>query len=251
MELLVVGAGTMGRWFAAAVDDTVDGVAFLDRDRSAAETAADAMGGRAVDAAAPEEYDVVCVAVPMPAAPDAVAAHGGAAERAVVDVAGVMEPTVEAMRTHAPGRERASLHPLFAPRNAPGNVAVVADERGPTVEELLAALAARGNRLVETTPTEHDEAMETVQASAHAAVLAYALVAEEVPDGFHTPVSEALGKAVASVTGDDPRVYADVKGTFDGADAVADAARRIAAADREEFERLYRSAGEHAGDEKR
>lgn len=247
MDLLVVGAGTMGRWFAEAVAETVDEVTFADRDPDAAAEAAAAFGEGA-DAVTADSvpdrgpFDAVCVAVPLPAVADAIARYADLAERAVLDVTGVMEPAVEAMEAHAPDRERASLHPLFGPDNEPGTVAVVVQESGPTVDRLLGAVEARGNDLLETTPAEHDEAMESVQARAHAAVLSYALAAGDVPEAFHTPVSRRLAEAVADVTGGNPRVYADVQDAFDGAGDVATAARRIADADRDAFEELYAEA---------
>jgi prephenate dehydrogenase len=104
-------------------------------------------------------------------------------------------------------------------------------------------LAAAGNHCFETTSEEHDRAMETVQAAAHAAVVAYGLAAESVRPEFATPVSEDLSDLVRTVTGGEPRVYADIQATFDGAAAVAAAAERVAAADAEEFAALYHEAG--------
>jgi prephenate dehydrogenase len=124
---------------------------------------------------------------------------------------------------------------------------VVADAPGPVTEALLADLRASGNHLFETTPAEHDEAMETVQASAHAAVLAYSLAARTVREEFETPVSRRLDDLVADVTGGNPRVYREIQETFAGADRVADAARRIADADATAFERLYRDAAGSPG----
>ncbi|MFD1526131.1 prephenate dehydrogenase, partial [Halolamina salina] len=132
-----------------------------------------------------------------------------------------------------PDRERASLHPLFAPERAPGNVALVADAVGPTLSPLLDALRAAGNELFETTPAEHDEAMSTIQAKSHAAVLAWALAGDDVREEFHTPVSAGLRDLAATVTDGEARVYADIQDAFGGADAVADAAREIADADDE------------------
>ncbi|RBI64613.1 prephenate dehydrogenase [halophilic archaeon] len=241
MNVLVVGAGAMGRWFAESVDCEV---AFADADPEAAADAASEVGGRAVALSTDETFAAVCVAVPMPAAREAIAEHAGNAEEALVDVTGVMADPVAAMAEHAPDRERASLHPLFGPESAPGNVAVVVDSSGPVTDELLAALAARGNDLVETTPEEHDDAMETVQASAHAAVLAFALAAGPVPDGLTTPVYDRLAELADRVGGGDARVYADIQSEFDGADGVATAARRLADADPETFERLYEEVGE-------
>jgi prephenate dehydrogenase len=238
MDLLVVGAGAMGRWLG----DALDAAAFADADPAVAEAAAAAAGdARAVSLDGAETFAAVAVATPMTAAPEVVTAQADRAERALLDVAGVMGPPVDAMRAAAPDRERLSLHPLFAPANAPGNVAVVHDAPGPVTDAVRERLAAT-NHLFDTTPAEHDAAMETVQAAAHAAVLAYALAAEEVRPEFVTPVSGRLAALVDGVAGGGARVYREIQSTFDGADRVAAAARRIADADAEAFDRLYAEA---------
>ncbi|WP_246999386.1 prephenate dehydrogenase/arogenate dehydrogenase family protein [Halosolutus gelatinilyticus] len=239
MEVLIVGAGSMGTWFGGAVDADVT---FADVDRDAASAAAEAVGGDVADLDGSDRYDVVCVAVPMAHVVDAIAAHAGRAERAVVDVSGVMGAPLDAMAEHAPELETASLHPLFAPERAPGSIAVVRDEPGPATESILEALSARRNDLVETTAPEHDEAMETVQAATHAAVLSFALAAESVPEGFETPIYAELRRLAETMTEGTPRVYTDIQRTFDGADAVAAAAAAIADADADELETMYREA---------
>ncbi|MFB6096090.1 MAG: prephenate dehydrogenase [Haloferacaceae archaeon] len=241
MRLLVVGAGAMGRWFARTVDADV---AFADVDPGAAEDAAAALDGRAVPTDTDETFDAVCLAVPMSVVEAAIADHAPRADAALLDLSGVMRGPVAAMRERAPDRERASLHPLFAPENAPGNLPVVVDERGPTVDALLADLADAGNDVFETTAAEHDEAMETVQARAHTAVLAYALAAEDVREEFHTPISGELQGLVETVTDGTPQVYREIQETFEGADDVAAAARRLANAEGEGFDELYRRAGD-------
>jgi len=249
MNVLVVGAGAMGRWFADALAagsaDPVT-VAFTDTDPDAAADAAGSVAAEArpVPADTEERFDAVCIAVPIPAAEDAIATHAERAERALLDVTGSAAGPVSAMAEHAPDRERLSLHPLFAPANAPGNVAVVAAERGPVGEAVLDALRNRGNHCFETTAAEHDRAMETIQARAHAAVLAFGLAAENVPEEFGTPVSDALFDLVEQVSGGEARVYADIQAAFDGADDVAAAARDLADADSETFVDLYEEVGE-------
>jgi prephenate dehydrogenase len=240
MDILVVGAGAMGTWFARTVDEPV---AFYDRDVTVAEEAAAAVDGR-VAAGVEEDFDVVCLAVPIDALEPAAREHADRARKAVVDVTGVMDRAVTVLETAAPERERASLHPLFAPENAPGRIAVVSDAPGPTTEWLRERLAAAGNEPFETTAVEHDRAMETVQAAAHAAILAYGLAAEDVPDAFQTPVSETLTDLVAQVAGGTPSVYADIQAAFDGADRVADAAQELAESDRKRFQSLYEQVGE-------
>lgn len=247
MDLLVVGAGAMGRWMGRALSENAPEpveLAFADTDHEAAETAARQVGGRAVRADTDERFDAACLAVPMPTVGDAVRTYADRADRAVFDVAGIMGKPVEAMRAVAPDRERVSFHPLFAPANEPGNVPLVADEPGPVTDAVREALADRGNDLFETTPAEHDEAMETVQARTHAAVIAYALAAESVDERFHTPISADLDALARQVTGGEARVYSDIQSAFEGADDVAEAAARIAEADTDGFEDLYAEAGQ-------
>ncbi|WP_101297749.1 prephenate dehydrogenase/arogenate dehydrogenase family protein [Halegenticoccus soli] len=241
MNLLIVGAGAMGRWVA----DTLDAeVAFADADAATAREAADAVDGRHVGVDTEERFEAVCFAVPISAIADAVERYAPNAEEAVFDVSGAMAAPVDAMREHAAGRERASFHPLFAPENAPGNVAVVADESGPITDRVRAAIDRAGNRVFETTVEEHDEAMETVQAGAHTAILAYAIAAGDVREEFATPISAGLDGLVEAVTGGTPRVYAEIQETFEGAGRIAEAAERIAEADAAEFERLYAEAAD-------
>jgi len=245
MQVLVVGAGAMGQWFARCLraDDRADEIRFFDTDEAAARAAADALD--AMDASdSPADADLVCVAVPIPATTDAIETFGSFAREAVVDLAGVMADPLDAMAATAPDCERASFHPLFAPANAPGTVAAVIDRSGPTIDRVRAAMADRANRVFETDAATHDDAMATVQASAHAAVLAFGIAAEPVDSRFHTPVSGALFDALADVTGGESRVYADIQEAFPGADRVATAAARIAEADRADFEDCYREAGE-------
>lgn len=246
MEVLIVGAGEMGRWFADVVDADV---AFADVDEASAEAAAhevrQAAGrrARAVPLDGDESFGTVCVAVPMTAVEEAVETHARRAQQAVVDVAGVQAGPLRAMAQNAPSRERVSFHPLFSAANAPGRVAVSAGATGPATDRIRRAMRAAGNELVEVDAATHDEAMRTVQGRAHAAVMAFALAAGDVPDGLSTPVFEELSALVEQVTGGTPHVYGDIQATYGGAREVAEAAERIAAADAEAFAALYDRAG--------
>lgn len=242
MELLIVGAGAMGRWFARAMDSSVS-VAFTDANEAIAQEAAEALDVRSVPLEADDQFDAICFAVPMSAIEESIDEHAQRARSAVFDVSGVMAAPLEAMATHAADLERVSMHPLFGPENAPGNVAVVVDSAGSISDRLLERLVADGNTLIETTAEEHDRAMETIQAKAHAAILAYAIASDDVPEGFSTPVSSGLESLVEQVTSGNPRVYAEIQDIFDGSDEIVEAARQIAAADEATFERLYREAG--------
>lgn len=243
MRLLVVGAGEMGRWFADA--SGAEAVSFADRDHETARAAAETIdNASAVRLDTDEPFDVVCLAVPMSAVPDAIASHADRATDAVVDVSGEMRDSVAALEAHAADRERASFHPLFSASNAPGNIPVVTVSGGTVIDRLRSALESAGNDVFETTVADHDRAMETVQAKAHTAVLAYALTADEVDPRFHTSLSGPLSELQSGLTGNTPEVYAEIQARFDGSEAVADAAAKLADADHETFVELYEEAGE-------
>jgi len=240
MNVLVVGAGSMGKWFARTVAAHAGAtIAFTDTDSAAARRAAESMAADTVPTDTDERFDVVCLAVPMPVARIAIEEYAPLATGAVVDVTGSMAEPLATMAEVAPGCERASFHPLFAPANAPGSIAVVTAADGDLVDAIVDAFGAAGNDPFETTAEEHDTAMESVQAAAHTAVLAYALASEDVPERFHTPVSAGLQSLVEQVAGGEAHVYGDIQQTFEGAEAVATAARAIATADHEEFAELY------------
>ncbi len=242
MKTLVVGAGAMGKWFATALREDASisiTVSYLDASPATALEAAEETGATAVTDDEVGSYDLVCIAVPIPAAAAAIERYAAHATKAIVDVTGTMEEPIEAMREHAPDCERASLHPLFAPVNEPGNIPTVVDEGGPTTAIVLEALRRRCNDVFETTAPRHDEVMETVQARTHTAVLAFALAADPVPERYQTPISAELASLARQVTGGEGRVYADIQSAFDGAEDIAEAAREIADADQEIFERLY------------
>ncbi|MFB6202441.1 MAG: prephenate dehydrogenase/arogenate dehydrogenase family protein [Halorhabdus sp.] len=249
MDVLVVGSGEMGRWFARVLSthlETAPTVTFTDVNTDRARDAADTLDGRTVSLDTDERFELVCIAVPIPAVGDAVATQAPKADRAVCDLAGVMAAPVAAMADHAPDCERVSFHPLFAPTNAPGNVPLVPDEPGPVTDRVRVALSAAGNDLFETTPAEHDSAMQTVQARTHAAILAFGLAAEPVPDRFQTPISAGLFELLETVTGGEARVYADIQAAFAGATDVATAAQQVADADAASFDDLYERARRQA-----
>lgn len=242
MDALIVGAGAVGRWFATILQGPV---AFADVDRSAAQSAATDLGdrGSATHLDGSDTYDLVVVAVPMRAATDSIRETVSRAETAIVDLTGSMGPPLDAMARHGPDLTRASLHPLFAPEHAPGRVALSVGSGGPTVETLRDRLEAAGNTVVDVAPETHDEAMRTIQGRAHAAILAFGLAADDVPEDLATPVYEGLQALRERVTAGSPGVYADIQATFDGAEDIERAADRLARADRDEFQHLYDDAG--------
>jgi prephenate dehydrogenase len=235
MELLVIGAGVMGRWLGRTLEP-IASVTYLDRDRRRAEEAAAA--GAATATTTGQSTDVVAIAVPISATEAAIATYAPLAREGVFDVTGRMQEPLSAMRDVTDAHERMSLHPLFAPRAAPGRIATAVDVDGPYMTAIRERLQTVGNEVVTIEPETHDQAMRTVQGAAHAAIFAYGLAAEPVPPELHTPVSATLEQLLERVTHGDPGVYREIQDSFDGTEALAAAARRMAA-DPSAFEALY------------
>ncbi|MFB6085187.1 MAG: prephenate dehydrogenase/arogenate dehydrogenase family protein [Halodesulfurarchaeum sp.] len=241
MDVLIVGSGAVGRWFGSLWDGPV---AFADADRAVAERAAGNVTNAGITALdGDDSHDVVAVAVPMRVAERVIADQADRAERAIVDFTGSMREPLEAMEEVAPDLERVSFHPLFAPEHAPGRVAKSVGRPGPTVDAITGMLVAAGNDLVPVEAAVHDDAMETVQGRVHAAVLAFGLAADPVPEGLETPVYEEMEALRERVTSGSPSVYADIQDRFDGAVALNRALDRLLEADRGEFASLYDDAG--------
>ncbi|QZA88589.1 prephenate dehydrogenase [Salinarchaeum sp. IM2453] len=241
MDTLIVGAGAMGRWFATHVPGSIT---FADIDQSAAHEAAATHDGEVLQQGTTEEqnYDLVCIAVPMSAVVETIETYGSYAQEAIVDITGVMELPLQSMEAVCPDIQRASFHPLFAPENAPGNIPTVIDREGPIISTVIEWFESQGNTIIPTTAEEHDTAMESIQAAAHTAVIAYGLAVDDVPDGYGTPISNTLDELVTQVTTGNPDVYLEIQEMFDGADRVAEMAQQIATADRETFVKLYHEA---------
>jgi len=79
MDILVVGAGEIGRWIADTVladESPIDAtVAFTDRDPAVADDAAAGRDAEAIPVDSDTTHDAVCLAVPMSAVPAAVEAY--------------------------------------------------------------------------------------------------------------------------------------------------------------------------------
>ena len=243
MRAVIVGAGQMGRWFADVTAGWLD-PSFVDADPDRAAAAAADTDADWIQAADVNSVPIIVTAVPLTATADVLREFGPLATDAVIDLSGSMSGPMTALQDTVPDREQLCLHPLFAPENAPGTVAVVTDKEGPIGADLRRTLDRQGYTLLDTTPERHDEAMKSVQAASHAAILAYALAAEPVDPRFHTPVSKGITELVEMVVNGNPRVYGDIQSTFDGADDVAREAAQIANSDAEAFIEYYRTAAD-------
>ncbi|MEF8771533.1 prephenate dehydrogenase/arogenate dehydrogenase family protein [Halodesulfurarchaeum sp.] len=241
MDALIVGSGAVGRWVGARFDGSVS---FADADRETAESAAaEVAGGSVADLEGTEAYDVVAIAVPIRVTPTVIRAQASRAEGAIVDFTGSMTEPLAVMEETASAVERVSFHPLFAPEHAPGRIAKSVGKGGPIVDEITRSFVEAGNTVVPVEPAVHDDAMGTVQGRVHAAVLAFGLAADPVPEKLGTPVYEELQALRERVTSGEPGVYADIQETFDGIEALQEAIDQLAQADRAEFEALYDDAG--------
>lgn len=204
---IVGGRGGIGSLFARILSKAGATVLVSDRDTALSN----------VEVAA--RSDLTLVAVPLRATPSVLAevAPHVRVDAALVSLGSLMEPALPAMDACA--GETFLLHPLFGPgrRNLQGTMMALASPRGDPWHGWQEWLIGRGlpeQRLVMTTPEEHDRAMAVAQALLHGA---YAALAPELMGGlpdndlvWATPTLRLQLALMSRILHQDPALYGDI-----------------------------------------
>lgn len=210
-SVLILGFGAFGRLAARALAPYLP-VAVCDPD-AAAQGRAAALGLPLVPAARAGEFDIVLLAVPVPALAGALAliAPHLRAGQIVADVCSVKEGPAALMRRALPeGVEILATHPMFGPQSMPGDLAggrvVLCPLRGAGWRRIAAFLRhVLGLKVILTSPAEHDRHAALTQGLTH--LLARALDEFQPHPLIRTRSFDLLCAALDLVRGDAPEVY--------------------------------------------
>ncbi len=217
MEILIVGCGQMGGWFARHLSDMGHTLELYDVDRRAAESLASEVGGRALgDISESPRGGGVIVAVPVTAARGVLAMLGRRADNwsFVVEIAALKGPlAAEVRRLRRRGVTVVMLHPLFGPRTREVKGAPVAhvepgDEEGErrVIEQLLP-----GAEVIRMTLREHDEAVRYSIALTHfIGLTAASLISRSKVRVLPTNSMNALKRLVEIALSEPDSFYRDV-----------------------------------------
>lgn len=209
--VLICGFGAFGRLVAQALAPHVP-LAVCDPDPGA-RAAAQAAGLPLAAMETAAEFDVIVLAVPVPALEPCLAALAPHLRpgQLVVDVCSVKEGPAALMRRLLPaGVEILATHPMFGPRSLAAGLAggriVLCPLRGRRWRRVAAFLRrGLGLEVVRATPEEHDRHAALTQGLTH--VLARALAGFAPHPRIRTRSFDLMAEALAMVGADAPEVF--------------------------------------------
>ena len=215
-SVLILGFGAFGRMAARALAPYLP-VAVCDPS-APAQAAAATLGLRVVAPADAGGFDVVLLAVPVPALGECLATLAPHLRpgQVVVDVCSVKEGPAALMRALLPEPvEILASHPLFGPQSLPGSLSggriVICPLRGGRWRRIAAFLRrVLGLRVIVTTPEEHDRHAALTQGLTH--LLARAMQDFQPHPLIRTRSFDLLCEALDMVRSDAVEVYEAVTG---------------------------------------
>ncbi len=214
-RVLILGFGAFGRLIARHLRPHLC-VAICDPD-PVARADAGALGLSLADVAQAGDFDLVVLAVPVPALGDclcALAPHLRPGQM-VMDVCSVKQGPADLMRRILPGDVGIlGAHPMFGPQSMPGDLAggrvvlcPVRDGVGALRWRRIAAFLRRvaGLRVIVTTPDEHDRHAALTQGLTH--LLARAMADFRPHPLIRTRSFDLLAEALGMVGADAPELF--------------------------------------------
>jgi prephenate dehydrogenase len=214
MEVLVVGAGAMGAWFARLFKKWGWGVWLTDVDQRKSRNLAKELGVKTGEEILPQA-DLVLVAVPISSTPAVLREICGRMKKGalLMEISSVKEQVVSTMlELKSNPVELVALHPLFGPgaESLRGErFAFIPIREGKAFGEVRGRLEGEGAVLIKTKAEEHDSAMARTQALTHLLLLCYLRLRER--GKLQTHLSEAFLELAKAVLSGSPSVYYEIQ----------------------------------------
>lgn len=223
MELAVLGAGAMGRWFAKFAGDRGWEVSITDIDGRKARRVSEELNINLSDSneAAARDAGVVLVAVPIKETPQVIEEVAGsvAEDSLLVDIASVKEGPVTKMEEIDVDCELASIHPLFGPGTESledQNIISIPVKVGERYQRFKDILSSSGAQIKEMKAEEHDRLMSVVQSLTHLTLLIYVSAFNSMKSSgealsFQTPMFKKLIDVTKAFLNEDPKLCGDIQ----------------------------------------
>ena len=259
---IIGGSGKMGRWFARLLLKEGKEVVITGRNEGKLLEARRELGVEtATNVDAVKRADVVVISVPIESVEPVIEQVSPyvRSEQVVIDITSVKVLPVEAMHRHIKTGITLGVHPMFGP-GAKGlagqNFALTptSDEERALARKVREYLEARGGRVVEMTPQEHDEMMTIVLGLSHFIALVSADTLLSVDrQGLMRAVGgttyRLLLTLVESVVSEDAELYASLQVNLPGVADVEELFRKgaeswlalVRSKDRQEFVKKMRA----------
>lgn len=223
MEMAVIGAGAMGKWFANFAKNSGWNVKITDIDQEKAQKVAQELGvGLAeTNVRATEGADIVLISVPIKETPKIISEVSESLENdaLLIDIASVKEDPVDTMTQTKTEAEMVSMHPLFGPgaedlKNR--TIVAVPIRDGEKYQSLRKLLSNLGAQIVEMEASEHDRIMSVTQSLTHFTLLSYlsalkSMNASEKAKELRTPMFQKLLDISKAFLIEDPELCGDIQ----------------------------------------
>lgn len=226
MEIAVIG-GTrgLGNWIASYLKKKGCDVTITGRDNQQGINISRKMGVKYTpnNIEAANNSDITILAVPIDVIPrtiEEIAPHLKAGSL-LVDVASVKEKPAQIMLEYVPdGAEFLPIHPVFGPRirSLDGQVVVLTPiKKGKWYEKVIKFLESENARLIETTPTIHDQMMSVVQGLTHFTYISMAATLEKLDVDvkasrkFSSPIYNLMLDMITRITAQNPYLYYSIQ----------------------------------------
>ncbi|MEM2878300.1 MAG: prephenate dehydrogenase/arogenate dehydrogenase family protein [Candidatus Hadarchaeales archaeon] len=221
MKVAVIGAGSMGTWFARLMKKLGE-VTVSDINRSTAESVARELN---ISASTLEKAvmkaDVVLIAVPVSETPGMVKKVSGIVKKnpLIMDISSVKSEVVDTMKNMNVRAELASIHPLFGPgaTTVDGKDFIsVPVKTGKRYRGFIKFLRDNGARITETNADEHDRVMSIIQSLTHFTIMAYIASMGSCKDfkkigRMKTPLFTELRELAKCMLSANPEVYGEIQ----------------------------------------
>lgn len=223
MRLAIIGAGSMGKWFAKFSKKSGWNTTITDINTQKARDVADeldldlAMGNSEAASGA----DIVLIAVPVRKSPEVIkeVANSVTERSLLLDITSVKEKVVTAMHEIEANFELVSLHPLFGPgaKNMENKIIVsIPIKTGEKYQKLAKHLKKNGAKIVEMEAEDHDRLMMITQSMIHFLLLSYLSALKSMnnfkqAEELHTPISACLFDLAKAFLNVDPTLCGDLQ----------------------------------------
>ncbi|MEM2875132.1 MAG: prephenate dehydrogenase/arogenate dehydrogenase family protein [Candidatus Hadarchaeales archaeon] len=221
MKITIIGAGTMGSWFANLLKEEGK-VTLCDIERKIADDAASRLGvSSAPQHEAVRSADIILVAVPISETPRVVRSALGFMKTGalLVDISSVKSEVVEVMKEFKGRIELASVHPLFGPGATTlrgKDVISVPVKTGRWYRWLKQFMVKNGATFTEMDAEEHDRLMSVIQSLTHFTLISYLASASTLKEycktgKIRTPIFEELRELAKCLLRGDLKMYGEIQ----------------------------------------
>lgn len=202
MEILIVGCGRMGSWFAAHLKKSGYRVYLYDKSLKKAKALAERLGCSYLPSLRLSRSPSVLVAVPIANYPEVFEKLTSLdfKPKWVLEIASFKQPIMRVLRyVRNSGIEVVSIHPLFGPetKTLRGTVTAHVEPSRRKKERAIINSILRGTKIIEVDAATHDKVMYFALSLPHLIGLSYAMTLRRAPNITRKLLTNSMRQLIA------------------------------------------------------